>query len=148
RNLGAAASRGEYLAFVDADDLVEPDFFERAVAVLRRFTNVSFVYSWLRYFGSATGCWPTWNTELPYLLGHNMVTAFAVVRRSDFLAYGRNSPALAYALEDYDAWIAMVERGCIGVSLPEMLVRYRVRPDSMYHRMNDDQALYLFDLIA
>ncbi|ABU59697.1 glycosyltransferase [Roseiflexus castenholzii] len=148
RNRGAQAARGEFLAFVDADDLVEPSFFERAIDVLQRYDNVSFVYSWVRFFGESDACWPTWNVEFPYLLAHNMLTAFVVVRRSDFLAWGQNDPSLSDALEDYDAWISMVEQGCIGVSLPDPLVRYRMRSDSMYHSLSDAQILEMYDRIV
>jgi glycosyltransferase involved in cell wall biosynthesis len=148
RNTGAEQARGEFVTFVDADDLVEPEFFARAVGVLQRYANASFVYSWVRFFGAGGGCWPTWNSELPYLLAHNMLTAMAVVRRADFLAFGRNSAELPYALEDHDGWIGMVEAGCVGVSLPDMLVRYRLRPDSMLRQVNESQALYLADVIA
>jgi len=148
RNLGAHTARGEFLAFVDADDLVDPSFFGRAIDVLQRYDNVSFVYSWVRFFGDAEGCWPTWNAEFPLLLAHNMLTAFVVVRRSDFLAWGQNDPALTDALEDYDAWISMLEHGCVGVSLPEPLVQYRVRADSMYRSLSEAQILEMYALIV
>ncbi len=148
RNCGAALARGEYLTFVDADDLIEPDFFAKTVAVLDTYPNVAFVYSWVRHFGAAQGCWITFNTEFPYLLGHNMLTAFAVVRRQLFLQYGQNRPTVEYSLEDYDGWIGMVAAGCVGVSIPELLVKYRIRPDSMYRQMNLNQFLYLYDVIT
>jgi len=148
RNLGAHTARGEFLAFVDADDLVDPSFFGRAIDVLQRYDNVSFVYSWVRFFGDAEGCWPTWNAEFPLLLAHNMLTAFVVVRRSDFLAWGQNDPALTDALEDYDAWISMLEHGCVGVSLPDPLVQYRVRADSMYRSLSEAQMLEMYALIV
>ncbi|MCS7290346.1 MAG: glycosyltransferase [Roseiflexus sp.] len=148
RNRGAQAARGEFLAFVDADDLVEPAFFERAIEVLQRYDNVSFVYSWVRFFGESDACWPTWNAEFPYLLAHNMLTAFVVVRRSDFLMWGQNNTSLRYALEDHDAWISMVEQGCVGVSLPDLLVRYRLRSDSMYHSLSEAQILEMYDQIV
>lgn len=34
RNIGISSARGEYITFVDGDDTVEPDFFERAVQEL------------------------------------------------------------------------------------------------------------------
>lgn len=148
RNLGAHTARGEFLAFVDADDLVDPSFFGRAIDVLQRYDNVSFVYSWVRFFGDAEGCWPTWNAEFPLLLAHNMLTAFVVVRRSDFLAWGQNDPALTDALEDYDAWISMLEHGCVGVSLPDPLVQYRLRADSMYRSLSEAQMLEMYALIV
>ncbi len=148
RNRGAHAAGGEFLAFVDADDLVEPSFFSRAVDVLQRYDNVSFVYSWVRFFGEADACWPTWNAEFPFLLAHNMLTAFVVARRSDVLAWGQNDPAFKYALEDYDAWISMLEHGCLGVSLPDPLVRYRLRRDSMYHSLSDAQTLDMYALLV
>jgi len=148
RNLGAHTARGEFLAFVDADDLVDPSFFGRAIDVLQRYDNVSFVYSWVRFFGDAEGCWPTWNAEFPLLLAHNMLNPLVVVRRSDFLAWGQNDPALTDALEDYDAWISMLEHGCVGVSLPDPLVQYRVRKDSMYHSLSEAQMLEMYALIV
>ncbi len=148
RNRGAQTAQGEFLAFVDADDMVESSFFERAIDVLQRYDNVSFVYSWVRFFGETDACWPTWNAEFPYLLAHNMLTAFVVVRRSDFLAWGQNTPSLTYGLEDHDAWISMVEHGCIGVSLPDLLVRYRLRNDSMYHSLSEAQILEMYDWIV
>ena len=36
RNIGISSARGEYITFVDGDDTVEPDFFEKAVRELDR----------------------------------------------------------------------------------------------------------------
>jgi glycosyltransferase involved in cell wall biosynthesis len=148
RNLGAEAAQGEFVAFVDADDCVEPEFFARALDVLQRYANVGFVYSWVRYFGAETGIWPTWNAELPYLLGHNMLTPIVVVRRAALLRSGRNRRELAYGLEDFESWVGLVAAGWAGVSLPHPLVRYRVREGSMLRRCSMDQRLYLYDRIT
>ncbi len=148
RNFGAEAARGEFVAFVDADDLVEPDFFPRAVDVLRRYPNVTLVYPWLRYFGESTDIWPTWNAEFPYLLGHNMVAVLAVARRSMFLRLARQQPEMEYNFEDFEAWVALLEAGGIGVGLPHPLARYRIRSGSLYRSTNRNQQLYLYDLIT
>jgi hypothetical protein len=148
RNTGAEAARGHFIAFVDADDMVEPDFFSHALDVLRRYPNVSLVYSWVRYFGLESIIWPTWNAEFPYLLGHNMLTPLVVLRRSAFLRWARNTPAMEYSLEDYEGWVGLVEAGGLGVSLARPLVRYRVREGSMYRSANRNQMLYLYDVIT
>ncbi|MGD8451519.1 MAG: glycosyltransferase [Phycisphaerae bacterium] len=148
RNNGVEAARGEFVALVDADDLIEPDFCARAIDVLRRYENVAFVYSWVRWFDSANAIWPTWNAEFPYLLGHNMTCVLSVVRRAAFRSVGGNDPSFAYAMEDYACWVGMLAAGYVGVSLPYPGVRYRIRPNSMLRCMNDNQALYLFDLLT
>lgn len=148
RNTGAEAARGEFVAFVDADDVIEQEFFQQAIDVLQRYTNVTLVYSWVRYFGESTALWPTWNAEFPYLLGHNMLTPLAVVRRSLFLKWGRNRPQFEYNFEDYDGWVTLLEAGGMGVSLARPLVRYRVRSGSMYQSSNRNQQLFLYDLLT
>lgn len=148
RNVGAEAARGEFLAFVDADDLVEPDFFSRAVDVLRRYSNVGVVYSWLRYFGENSELWPTWNMEAPYLLGHNMVAILAVLRRATFLHVARHKPQFEYNFEDYETWVTLFEAGGVGVSLPYPLARYRVRRGSLFRSANREQFLFLHDEVS
>jgi glycosyltransferase involved in cell wall biosynthesis len=148
RNVGANAARGEFLAFVDADDTVEPGYFEKAIGVLQQYNNVSFVYSWLRFFGKTTGCWVTYNAEFPFLLGHNMVSILAVLRRQHFLKYGQNRPQLENNFEDYDSWISLTAAGCVGVSLPEMLANYRVRTDSRYQSAHYDELLTMYDIMT
>lgn len=148
RNVGATESHGEFIAFVDADDKVTPEFFSRAIAVLQQYENVSFVSSWVQFFDLQSDIWPTWNAEFPYLLGHNMMTPLVVVRRDTFLRHARNNPLVEYSLEDYEGWVGLLEAGGVGVSLPHPLVQYRIRTGSMYRSANRNQFLYLYDLMT
>jgi hypothetical protein len=50
RNLAIRASRGEYLQFLDADDLIEPHKLECQVRYLVQHPDVGIVYSPARYF--------------------------------------------------------------------------------------------------
>ncbi len=147
RNTGAEAATGEFLVFLDADDLVEPAFISRAVTICRRYQNVHVVYSWERYFQDSDDIWPTWNLEFPYLLGKNQAPARALVRRDAYLAFGRNKSRMAYNYEDYDGWVSLVAAGCGGVSIPECLVRYRLRKDSLWQTSNRHQQLFLHELM-
>ncbi len=148
RNRGAKEAKGEFLAFVDSDDIVDKTFFEKSISILNRYENVSFVYSWIEYFGDISGVWPTYNAEFPYLLAHNMVNANLVVRYDHFINWGMNKKEMKYSLEDYESWISILEKGGVGVSLPEILVKYRVRENSMYRGALRDQILYLYEQIV
>lgn len=144
RNVGAEAAKGEFIAFIDADDKVEKSFYKRSIDILHRYQNVSYVYSWVRNFGQNNFVWPTFNIHLPYLLCANMLAAFAVIRKNDFLNYGKNRPKMEYGMEDYDGWVSLAEHGYMGVSIPEELNLYRVRKDSMSRKFNERLRIYLY----
>jgi len=148
RNTGAHHALGELIAFVDADDKIGPDFLKRASGVLQKYPNVHLAYSWVRFFDEGRGVWHSWNFDLPYLLCHNQLIPIVVVRRESFLRYGQNKSHIVYGLEDYEGWISMAEAGCGGVSIPEPLVQYRIRGDSMFKVIEGDKKLYLYDLIS
>lgn len=148
RNVGAQAAAGELVAFVDADDRIGSTFLARALAVLKRFRNVHMVYSWVRFFDGGYGIWHSWTFDLPYLLCHNELVPLVLVRKDSFLKYGQNKSHIIYGLEDFEGWISMAEAGCGGVAIPEALVEYRIREDSMFKVIENDKKLYLYDLIS
>lgn len=148
RNFGAARATGKYIAFLDADDMLEPGFLEKSVAVLEHYDNVHFVSAWLSYFGNGSGGWPTFNPEPPYLLVHNMVSCSIVVDRHSFLQNGKNDDRLVYGMEDWDMVVSLVASGCYGVVLPELLIRYRNRSNSMTRSFTRAKRLFSFKFIA
>lgn len=148
RNTGAAFASGTYLLFLDADDLVEPEFITKGVNVLQHYDNVHFVTTWLFYFDGAQGGWPCFNPEPPYLLVHNMVSCSILVLRSSFLRHGKNDSNLVYGMEDWDMVLGLVANGCYGVVLPEQLIGYRVRRDSMTRKFNRSKKLFSFKYIT
>ncbi|MBU1912578.1 MAG: glycosyltransferase [Candidatus Omnitrophica bacterium] len=148
RNIGAEKAGGEFIVFVDADDMVEPHYFSKAVYVLQRYENVDLVYSWMQHFEESKGMRLTWNAEFPYILGHNMISQLAVIRRHSFLKGARNKPDIKPGFEDYESWIELLKQGGVGVSLPFCLVRYRVRKNSMHRSTTPNSHLYVYELIT
>lgn len=144
RNVGAEAARGEFVGFIDADDKIDKTFYRRAIDILHQYSNVSYVYSWVQYFEGSQGVWPTFNIHIPYLLCANMLAAYSVIRKSDFLNFGKNRIQMEYGMEDYDGWVSLAEHGYLGVSIPEKLNLYRVRKDSMSRQFNKKMRIYLY----
>lgn len=149
RNFGAQAASGDYLAFLDADDTVEPEYFAKAIKLLSSYENLHFVGCWAQYFGESNDIWPAFNPEPPYLLYHNMINSSALVyKKESFLKFGLNKKKMLYGMEDYESLINMVKNGARGVALPEVLWNYRIRKNSMQQSFNTNKRQYLYSLIV
>jgi len=149
RNFGAEQCNGEFLAFIDADDTISPEYYSRAIAVLNQYNNISFVGCWAQYFGESNAIWPTFNPEFPYLLTHNMINSSALVYKTkDFLAFGKNDAQMIYGMEDYESVINMVKNEARGVVFPELWWQYRIRKDSMQQAFTKNKELFLYRNIS
>jgi len=137
RNAGASHARGRFLCMVDADDLLEPQYLERSMAALTREPDVAFASHWFRAFGDEEWDWTPSDCTLPALLDHNTVNGAALMRRELFEAIGGFDETMTEGCEDWEFWIRATARGYRGVIIPEVLFRYRRRPDSMSRVMLD-----------
>jgi glycosyltransferase involved in cell wall biosynthesis len=145
RNAGIAASKGEAVAFLDADDEWLSDKVERQLEVLRRHPEVGLVYSQVLRIdpgGRDLGVAPETviaGAAFRSLLEHNVIpTSTVMVRRTvlDECGVFPEDPSLQGA-EDYDLWLRIAERHQIAC-LPEPSTRYRLHPDG--HSRNPHRA--------
>jgi glycosyltransferase involved in cell wall biosynthesis len=150
RNLGAQSANGEFLAFLDADDTVQPSYYSRAIAVFNQYPNVHFAGCWVQYFAGSNRIWPAFQPEPPVILYHNLVNSSSLVyKREAFLSAGKNDSTMVFqGLEDYESVIALLAAGFGGVVIPEPLFNYRVRPDSMIRSVSISKKLYLYQHIS
>jgi glycosyltransferase involved in cell wall biosynthesis/GT2 family glycosyltransferase len=133
RNLGIAASAGDYLLPLDADNRLLPDFAAEAVALLDAEPAAGVVYGDRREFGARSGDVAVPELDLPRLLWSNYIDACAIVRRAVWSDVGGYDFAFP-AWEDWDFWLGAAERGWRFLHLPRPAFEYRIRPDSLHHQ--------------
>ena len=135
RNTGIRNSIGRYVTLLDADDLVRPRYYEKAIRILETYDNVSFCGSWIEDYNAHGRIrhWATWNAEPPLQLIMNQTNCQALVyKRTAFERDGWHDPDLRMFLDDWEGVISLLAGGHRGVMIPEPLFKYRIRQGSIF----------------
>lgn len=138
RNFGISQSRGEYVYPMDPDDIASPAFVERCVEVLEQRPEVAYVTSWSRfvdedgveYDDPHRAYFPLGNSVSILDRTNASGSAEAVFRRAVFDAGHWYSTEMT-SYEDWLHYRQLAAAGLFGAIVPEPLLRYRVRRDSM-----------------
>ena len=133
RNRGIAASSGEFLLPLDADNRILPGFVDEAIAMLDGDATAGVVYGDRREFGARNADVAVPELDLPRMLWSNYIDACAVMRRAVWSDVGGYDIAFP-DWEDWDFWLGAVERGWRFLRIPRPTFEYRIRPDSLHQR--------------
>ncbi len=116
RNQGFALSRGEFLLFLDADIILQPNAIEVMVENLSdhpeaAYAYPSFIFGWKTFQGRAF--------DADALKQTNFIHTSALIRREAFPGF---DPSLT-KFQDWDLWLTMLEKGNRGVWIDQVLFR-------------------------
>lgn len=125
RNTGIAASAGEYIVCLDADDLILPGYCSSAMRVLDAHPEAGFVYPITQVFGTENFLWSNVAFSRLALLSDNYVPCASFFRRRLWEEVGGFSWEMKHGYEDWDFWLSAVEKGWVGIHLPHPLFWYR-----------------------
>ena len=147
RNNGIQVACGQIVLPLDSDDLIAPDYIERAVVILDENEEIGIVYCRAQLFGSVETEWLLPKYSLNKILLDNVIFCSALFRKSDWEVVGGYDPGMIYGWEDYDFWLSLIERGREVYQIPEILFSYRVSSDSMVRSKERWQKVAMFKRI-
>lgn len=141
RNAGIAASTGEFILPLDADDLIDETFLEKTVPLMK--DDVGIVATDLEFFEKDESYWSVRsNIDLKTLLRSNQFACCSLIRRQAFIDAGGYRSEMNLGFEDWCFWIDVMKHGWTAAVINEPLFKYRVRENSMSTGSNQN-----FDII-
>ncbi len=149
RNTGLEAASGEFISFLDGDDVIEPSFYRIALRLLDKYPRLGGVAAWALIFGAdiIDGFWNAPQPEFPFLFMENSVIVPCLTRTGILRHLGGYDARQRYNYEDWELSIRMLASGWPIVTIPMHLTRYRVRKDSLFRSMTDIQNQVMRELM-
>lgn len=155
RQLGINQAKGEFIAFLDCDDIFLPNKLKVQAELLALNPKVVMCHTGIRIIGdrisakeleshfSSAPCKPySLHDQSYYLIQNNICNSSVLVSTREIRGISFSAPML-YQYEDWACWSLLAERGRFIMSA-EQLVGYRVHPSSFSYVNDKSKQKILF----
>ena len=116
RNRGVKEASGEYIIFIDADTICEPNMLADMLSMLQQNPGASYVYSQFK-FG-----WKKMQSHIfdaGLLKKINYIDVTSLVRRKDLIPFDESIKRF----QDWDLWLTMLDEDKVGVFVQKVLYK-------------------------
>jgi glycosyltransferase involved in cell wall biosynthesis len=148
RNAGLSAARNAlsahaahpWLLFLDADDMLHPDFVATALSAIARDDSLAVVSSFMSCFTTSPD-----KADLVYApLGmardilpvQNTISSSIALVKAESLRRAGGFDTTLHSFEDWDVWCKIIAQGETISIIPRPLILNRIRPDSMLRTLS------------
>ena len=148
RNAAIQAARGEYVAFLDSDDIWLPSYLAEQLEVLRADDSIALVSADAVLFGGSALAGQTfmqlWPSREPVTVQKLLtmkcavLTSCVVARKERLMAAGLFDEEFLRS-EDYDLWLRLAHKGARFAYTHKVLARHRVHDASL---AADEKSLF------
>lgn len=153
RNHAIERAAGDFILFLDADNVLRPEYAATALDVFARCPDAMAVMPRFQVFDGATRRPLAVVQPLPYdralaLFRNSLGDAGGMFRRAVFQQHGLRYDPVVDCYSDWALWLDMAGRGLQVERIPRVLYDYRIRPDSMMAEVAMDRHLALLGLLV
>jgi glycosyltransferase involved in cell wall biosynthesis/MoaA/NifB/PqqE/SkfB family radical SAM enzyme len=140
RNFGIMQAMGAYILPLDSDDIIHPEMLCRTVKLLDSHPHIAIVYTDRINFGAEQKHVVLKEYHFESLKYANLLNYCSLYRREVWEQVGGYNTNMISGYEDWDFWIGAGELKFIAQHLPEALLFYRVKVESMFTKSLEHDA--------
>lgn len=157
RHFGVSKSTGDYICFLDSDDLFFPDKVDRQVKLLEGNKEVVLCHTGVEFLGAYDGTilpgfnyfGPGRTYALPgekYYLKSNYICASSVMFRKELLQNIAFNKKQLFQYEDFVMWTVLGHRGLYSF-IEEPLTRYRCHHEAATYKIHKSELVKYYSYL-
>ncbi len=140
RNIGVKECKGEYLCFIDCDDLISETYLEKLYFALITNKDASWAYTDSLGFGQLEYLWLK-KFDCEKFKNENLITVSCLIKKSDFVEVGGFETSEKKLFEDWLLWLRLMSKGKFPVHIEGLDFWYRRRDGGLVEINSDPQKV-------